>query len=211
MTDAAYIFLDESGNLDFSDKGTRYFALTAVSLRRPFAVYEALDSYKHDCIEYGLTTEYFHCSNDNIHVRGKVFDIIGCHLDAMRISSLIVEKRRVDPQLREPAVFYSEMVARILKPTMLCELGSDGKVIAITDSIPFKHRRRIAEENIRTALEQALPDSAKWQILHHASSSHYGLQVADYCCWAMHQKWEKNRPKWFDHISPSVRHEVSIP
>ena len=202
MSDAAYIFLDESGNLDFSDNGTRYFALTAVSLRRPFTVYETLDAYKHDCIEYGLTTEYFHCANDNSHVRRRVFGIIGDHLDAMRISSLIVDKRRIEARLREPAQFYSTMVARILEPAILSELGFAGDVIAITDTIPFRHRRRIAERDIRTALEQALPDSDNWQILHHASRSHYGLQVADYCCWAMHQKWEKNNPEWFDRISP---------
>ena len=211
MTNAAYIFLDESGNLDFGEKGTRYFALTAVSMQRPFTMYEALDSYKHDCIEFGLTTEYFHCANDNNHVRRRVFDIIGGHLDAMRISSLIVDKQRVEPRLREPALFYSEMVARILEPAMLSELDLGEEVIAIADTIPFKRRRKIAREDIRTALKQALPDSAKWQILHHASSSHYGLQIADYCCWAMYQKWEKNKSEWFDRISPSVCHEVNIP
>ena len=211
MTDTAYVFLDESGNLDFSNRGTRYFALTAVALRRPFTMYEALDSYKHDCIEYGLPTEYFHCANDNRYIRGKVFDIISDHLDAMRISSLIVDKLQVESRLRRPDIFYSEMVARILEPTMLDELGSGGKAIVITDSIPFKHRRRIAEQNIRTALEQALPESAKWEIMHHQSRSHYGLQIADYCCWAMHQRWEKDRPEWFDRIRASVHSEISIP
>ncbi len=182
MTNSAYIFLDESGNLDFSEKGTQYFALTTVSLRRPFTVYEALDSYKHDCIEYGLTTEYFHCANDNNHVRRKVFDIIGGHLDAMRISALIVDKQRVEPRLREPALFYSEMVARILEPAMLGELGSDGEVIAIIDTMPFTQGRRTAETRIRTALEQMLPSSADWRVLYHQSRSHYGLQIADYCC-----------------------------
>ena len=211
MTNATYIFLDESGNLDFSDRGTRYFALTAVSLSRPFKVYEALDSYKHDCIEYGLPTEYFHCAEDNRLVRGEVFGIIGNHLDAMRISSLIVDKRRIEPRLKKPDVFYSEMVARILEPTMLDELVSGVKVIAITDRMPFKHRHRIMRDNIRAALEQALPEYANWQIFHHESRSHYGLQVADYCCWAMFHKWENGNLEWFDRIGASVRHEVSIP
>ena len=55
----AYLFLDESGNLDFSDRGTRYFVLTSVSMVRPFRIYDALDAYKCDCLEYGLENEHF--------------------------------------------------------------------------------------------------------------------------------------------------------
>jgi hypothetical protein len=51
MAGCAYIFLDEAGNLDFSLKGTSYFVLTSVSMRRPFPACTALDAYKHDCIE----------------------------------------------------------------------------------------------------------------------------------------------------------------
>lgn len=50
MTHCAYLFLDESGNLDFSDRGTRYFVLTSVSMVRPFRMYDALDAYKYDCL-----------------------------------------------------------------------------------------------------------------------------------------------------------------
>lgn len=57
MTRCAYIFLDESGNLDFSASGTRYFVLTSVSMERPFSMYDALDGYRYDCIESGAIHE----------------------------------------------------------------------------------------------------------------------------------------------------------
>ena len=40
MNRCAYIFLDEAGNFDFSQNGTRYFVLTSVSTRRPFAAHD---------------------------------------------------------------------------------------------------------------------------------------------------------------------------
>ncbi len=46
MNERIYIFLDESGNLDFSPKGTRWFVLTVVSMRRPFRMSGALDSVR---------------------------------------------------------------------------------------------------------------------------------------------------------------------
>jgi hypothetical protein len=105
MNRCAYLFLDEAGNFDFSPKGTRYFVLTSVSTRRPFAAHGPLDDYKHDCLEYGLNTEYFHCADDNARVRGRVFEVIASHLDGLRIDSLIVEKAKIDPALREDKRF----------------------------------------------------------------------------------------------------------
>jgi len=37
-----YIFLDESGNFDFSPKGTKYFVLSAVSTLDPVASHAPL-------------------------------------------------------------------------------------------------------------------------------------------------------------------------
>ena len=61
MNNCAYIFLDESGNLDFGKSGTRYFVLTCIAVRRPFTSFDALDDYKHTVLEKGGNIEYFHC------------------------------------------------------------------------------------------------------------------------------------------------------
>ena len=123
MTRCAYIFLDESGNFDFSVNGTRYFVLTSVSMRRPFRWLKPINDCKYDCIEYGLDNQYFHCTDDNKHVRGKVFDIIGDHLDAMYIDSLVVEKRKVSPPLWEDRRFYPEMLGHLLRSVLKTPVG----------------------------------------------------------------------------------------
>ena len=154
MNNCAYIFLDEAGNFDFGTTGTRYFVLTSVSTQRPFLWFGSLDGFKYDCIEYGLEDEYFHCANDNRHVRGRVF--------------------------------------------------------VITDTIPVNRKRRAIERGIQGALATMLPSGMKYRMLHHNSRSHYGLQVADYCCWAIHRKWQTGESGWFDHIKPAVRSESDI-
>ena len=141
MTRCAYIFLDESGNLDFGVRGTRYFILTAISTRRPFQWLEPLDGFKYDCIEYGLQEEYFHCSEDNRYVRGKVFGIIGSNLGDVRIDSLIVEKNELASELREDTRLYPEMLGSLLKSVSIREeySGADS-VMVITDAIPVNRR-----------------------------------------------------------------------
>ena len=101
MSGCVYVFLDESGNLDFSAHGSRYFVLTSISMERPFPAVMSMDAYKHDLLEYGLDLEYFHCYRDGKTVRHRVFELIASHLDGMCIDYLVVEKAKVEPVLQE--------------------------------------------------------------------------------------------------------------
>ncbi|OHC69590.1 MAG: hypothetical protein A3H93_02840 [Rhodocyclales bacterium RIFCSPLOWO2_02_FULL_63_24] len=47
-------------------------------------------------------------------------------------------------------------------------------------------------------------------ILHHASRSHYGLQIADYCNWAVFRKWQKGEVEFYDLIKPALKSEFDI-
>ena len=211
MTRCTYIFIDESGNFDFSADGTRYFVLTSVSTRRPFQWLQAFDDCKYDRIEYGLDSEHFHCSDDNKHVRGMVFDILSAHLDGMRIDCLAVEKAATDPALREDKRFYPAMLGRLLQRVLPEEFSLNAdEVIVITDTIPVNKKRKAIEKGIQLALAKMLPSGMKYRILHHDSRSHYGLQVADYCCWAVYRKLQTGETSWFNRIRPALRNKLDI-
>ncbi len=211
MAECAYLFLDEGGNFDFSPSGTRHFVLTSVATRRPFPSHGPLDDYKHDCLEYGLDTEYFHCADDNPRVRRRVFELIAANLDSLRIDCLVVEKSKTGPALREDKRFYPEMLGHLLKFVIPRELkNSVDEVIVITDTIPIQKKRQAVEKAIKGALAAMLPAGMRYRILHHASRSHYGLQVADYCNWAVFRKWQKGETEFYDRIKPAVRSEFDI-
>ena len=117
----AYIFLDESGNFDFSANGTRYFLLTSISMHRPFGVYADLESYKYDCIENGGDVEYFHCYDDHWAVRDSVFGVIAAHLDEIRIDCLVIEKRKTRPALQEDKRLYQWTLGYLLRRVLSLE------------------------------------------------------------------------------------------
>ncbi len=54
-----YIFFDESGNFDFSDKGTKYFLLTSITKERPFEAFKALHNLRYDLAEEGCVWSLF--------------------------------------------------------------------------------------------------------------------------------------------------------
>lgn len=206
MSGTVYVFVDEAGNLDFSPNGTRYFVFASVCAERPFPWQASLDGLRYDCIEYGLNTEHFHCSADNWHVRRKVFGVLGEYPETMRTDYLVIEKRCVPTALRSASAFYAAMLGRLLRKVVLAELATGTtEIITITDTIPVGRKRRAVEKAARLTLSRTLPGAGAYRILHHASRSHYGLQVADYCCWAAQRKWQMGEEAWMSQLQPTVR------
>ncbi len=210
MSQDVYLFLDESGNLDFSSSGTRFFVLTCVTMTRPFKINAQLEEYKYDCLEWGMGQEGFHCAEDNAHVRSKVFGIIAANLDEILVDSLIVEKSKTGPALRDDSRFYPEMLGYLLRYVLEKLPDQVDEVTIITDTIPLQRKRQAVEKAIKKTLSKMLPTGPRYRILHHGSRSHYGLQVADYCSWAIYRRWEAKDSRWFMLIRPAVRSQFDI-
>lgn len=204
-----YIFLDEGGNFDFSPSGTKYFTLTSVAMCRPFAIREPWDDYRHELLEFGRDVEYFHCADDNRYLRGRLFGILNAHSQGFRIDSLIVEKAKAGPALRADARFYPEMLGYLLRHIFEKHNGYN-EIIVITDSIPHNKKRKAVEKGVKHALKNMLPAGMRYRVLHQASRSHYGLQVADYCNWAVYRKWDAGETTYYDQIKSAIHSEFEI-
>lgn len=206
-----YVFLDEAGDFNFSASGTRFFALTSITTTRAFPWDAPLLSLKFDLIEVGLDIEYFHAAEDRQAVRDQVFKIIGAHLSNLRIDSLIIEKRKTGPALQVLEKFYPGMIGYLLRYVLDPQnLGDIAEVIVITDNIPVSKKREAVEKAIKQTLSRMLPSGTKYRILHHASKSCVGLQMADYCNWAIFRKWERGDLRSYDLIRSGLRSEYDI-
>lgn len=206
-----YIFLDESGNLDFSIKGTKYFVLTSISKTRPFGAYKEMTELKYDLIESGLNMEYFHASEDRQVVRDKVFEIVKKHLKGIRIHSLIIEKRKTGKALRAEENFYPEIMGYLIKYVLNgVNLAEIKEVLIFTDSIPIKRKRNAIEKAIKEVLKRVLPDTLNYKIFHHVSKSNLELQTVDYCSWAIYRKWESNDSRSYAFIENVIKSEFDI-
>jgi len=206
-----YVFLDEGGNFDFSAKGTKYVTLTCVSATRPFTWFEPLANLRYDLLETGLDLERFHASEDHWKVRQQAFDVISSHVDSLRIDSLIVEKQKTAPYLQPIEVFYPRMLGYLLQYVIKGGLRRGyEQVLVITDTLPLKKKRNAIRKGIQLKLPQMLPDSATYDILHHTSQSSIGLQLADYCNWAIYRKWQGGDQASYAKIQKAIESEFDI-
>lgn len=206
-----YMFVDEGGNFDFSEKGTTFFTLTCVATERPFRIYQEIDNYKYDLIENDFPLEFFHCAENNKHIRSKMLSLIKNYLSKLRIDSLIVEKRKTAPALQEPTKFYPLMLGYLLAYVLRdYRSGQFSKIVIITDSMPQASKRQAMEKSTKAILATMLPKGTNYTILHHAAKSHYGLQIVDYCNWSIFRKWERSDNEHYRLIESAIRSEFDI-
>jgi hypothetical protein len=206
-----YIFLDEGGNLDFSKNGTKYFTLSAITLQRPFLLDPKLHNLKFDILERGLDLQRFHASEDLQPMRDRVFKIIQTEIKSFRIDTIIVEKAKTGPALQPVEFFYPRMLGYLLKYIIEhIPWTAFDEVIVITDTLPVAKKRDAVAKGIKLTLSRMLPSGVKHRVLHHASHSSMGLQVADYCNWAIYRKWEKGDSRSYVLIQNAIRSEFEI-
>jgi hypothetical protein len=206
-----YIFLDEGGNFDFSANGTKYFTLTALSATRPFFWEHDFMQAKYDLIEEGIDLELFHATEDKQTTRDRVFAALAPYLAAIRIDSLIVEKRKTRTPLQVEELFYPRMLAYLLRYIFkrVAVQGYDSMIV-MTDTIPIHKKREAVEKATKETFARMLPDTIPYQVLHHASKSCISLQVADYCNWAIYRKWANNDTRSYALIASAIKSEFDI-
>ena len=208
---AAYLFLDEGGNFDFSAKGSRYFTMTSVLKFRPFETSNRLAALRYDLIETGLDIEYFHASEDWQAVRNQVFDILCSDLDRFEVDSIVVEKPKTEPELQVGSHFYPRMLGYLLGYVLNRVLFKEvAEVIVITDQLPLQKKRKAVEKAIKHTLKEMLPDDVLYRLLHHSSKSASGLQIADYFNWAIFRAWEQGDRRSLERIEPVIKSQAEI-
>ena len=187
--DVYYLYIDESGNLDFSEKGTEWFIVTGVVMRRPFDAATSLLAYKYDCIEDGFDIERFHASEDMDVVRTGVYSRIAKHSEKCKAYSAKVHKALLPDEAKDPAKVYAIALDWLVGEAFAgVDLDEVAKVIIVTDALPMDARRRQVQKPLKALMKRRFQDEGTpYALLHHKSESDPNLQIADYMCWAVHR------------------------
>ena len=215
MTDrretTVFLYLDEAGNFDFSERGSRYYILTCVAMKRPFEHVAPLSSIKYDLIETRRVprhlTNYFefHASEDPQSTRDLVFDCIESHLSAFDIYCGIFDKRTIPIEVRDPQFLYASMFQWVMRQISLHYAANASHVIVTTDTIPVKKRSSALRQTLKSSMNDIIvPLGIDYELYHHSSESDINLQIADYCCWAIQRKWERGDDRSYKLIENAI-------
>lgn len=210
MSKDLYIAIDEAGNFDFSPNGTKYFVLSCISSSDPYPLMYDLIKLRYELLAQGRNIEYFHASEDRWDIRNMVSDILEHHNNFI-VDSVIVEKAKANPAIRELSKFYPMMFGYLLKYVLRrYEKVDYDKLIIFTDRIPVKKKKAEVERAIKKNLKKIIKLGVRYYIYHHEAKSNSFIQAADYCNWAIYIKWTKGELKPIKRIERKVASEFDI-
>jgi len=211
-----YLFIDESGNLDFSPNGTKYFVLTVLSARNPFEIGSPLLRLRYDLLPNyacGSSMEeqgYFHASEDTQNVRNNVFSIISKIDHPMRVDSVIAQKNKTNPKFhQQPLEFYRVLGEALLKYAFNRAVWQDyDHVVVVFSSLFDKKKRGILKQAFKSLIKRRARVS--FALYFHDSKFDLCNQAADYFGWAIYRKWESDDTRSYTLVEHLIKSEFPI-
>lgn len=192
-----HIHADEAGNFDFHRKGSRYYSFAVVWTEDPYPIADQLRALRFDLLKRGIDVPAFHAQNDNLRVRHQVYEILS-RTEGWQFCAVVVDKARVFPALQAPQRFYPTFLAPSLRFILRSrQTALASSVLICTDSIPNMKRKKGVEKAIKLECGHEIPKGKTFHVYHHPSASNFWLQVADYCCWAVHRKHEHSDDSYY--------------
>ena len=201
-----YVFADEAGNFDFSDKNgaSQFFILTTVTADSP-DVGDDLLKLRRALAWDGIALESnFHATEDAQAVRDQVFGVLVAH--DFRIDTTILEKRKTKPHLAtQPERFYKTAWYLHFKFVAPLVASASTELLVVAAQIGTKKRRKAMRLGIADVVDQST--MCEWEVAFWPAGSDPCLQVADYCCWAIQRKYEKSDTRSYDLIKDKIETE----
>ena len=193
-TNTLYVFIDESGNMDFSEKWTKHFVLAAITTRNPLSSSSRLQSLKYQYLgkNFGWTEyQHFHASEDKQIIRDGVFESIADMWD-ISIDWLWALKSKTHPSLRSRDKFYTLLWGAIVSYLLKKWKNSNyEKIVIIFDKALTNKEQNAFYAEVKPKLKLIWKPYA---IYFHHTYSDFNWQIADYLAWAKYvslEKWEQ--------------------
>lgn len=200
-----HVYLDESGNWEFSAKGTRYFSIGVLWTLDPAPLAASLQALRFELLREGLDIESFHASPDKQSTRNRVFEAM-LRVPNWEFTAFLMEKRRVNPSIRDPQRFYPAIALPAVRLALRYGASSASRVLVFADTINLATNAK--REGVLKAIKRACADQLKDGQPHHAYShrreSNTLLQAVDYCLWAVARKWEKGDARAYAGVRPRL-------
>ncbi|WKZ24550.1 MAG: DUF3800 domain-containing protein [Patescibacteria group bacterium] len=199
-----YIFIDESGNFDFSHKGTRHFILTSITTKHPFYSRDKFINLKYELLNKGNDQEFFHATEDRQFVRDRVFNLIK-NLDDMEIDIVAVKKGLFDNKFLTDEEFY-KIISKKLLDNIYYRYDIDknlDSIIVVLGKIFTRQKHESILKNLKNYLKRRF--RRRFYIYFHRSEADINCQIVDYCSWAGFVYVERGEERPLKEINGQIK------
>jgi hypothetical protein len=206
------VFVDESGDLGFSEKATKYFIVAYVEYETPVRLRTELRRLLkrlHKKERYSANRNELKFSRMDDYCRKKVLQKIA-ECDAS-LGIVVMEKARVKPDLRkDPTILYNWSVVHNIMLSLIPQITAGNKIqLTFDKSLPMWKINKFnlyATDKAKYLLNEQgnnfLPDCISLD--HIVSEREFCLQAADAVAGAYFQKYQKQNDEYVKIIEHKV-------
>lgn len=199
-------FVDESGDLGFSEKSTKYFVVAYVLTLQYGIVRTRINRLKKRFNRDRRFAGEFKFSNDPPDIRSSLLDLL-CGLP-LEIGIFVVEKSSVREHLRDKKnILYNYLVVEPVVSTIISNYEPERIEIVVDKRMT---KELVSEFNVylsgkvgwKSHLEDK--DPPPHSVQHADSTSEPCLQAADYVSGSTFRKFECNDDKYYERIKSKI-------
>lgn len=186
-----YVFVDESGNFDFTNKGTDHFVIAAVYTMDPCVSAAALQALKYELLAARSNQLEFHATENSRGTRARVAEVIRSQSPHIAVHTIYADKHYAHPKLHSSVAILSLFGTALARWLSLAVKGNYDQIVLVFDSVLTGKQRDAFLKGVKPALKAL---HIPFHICFHPVKSDLNGQIADYFAWSMFRSLEANDP-----------------
>lgn len=200
----SYIFLDESGDLGFSERSSRWFILTIVFTNNHRKIEKCVKK-----VHRGLRKKYkrvseLHAYHADSVTRKRILKLLS-ETEDLKILCIILNKKKVYTDLQNQKSYLYNYTANVLLDRLHNKkiLKSRDKILIYIDQ---RETNKFLKKNFEDYLGSNLIKKGNnhFEIKIRPSHTEKCLQAVDFISWSIFRKYEKNDYEYYEIIKNKV-------
>jgi hypothetical protein len=201
-----YIYLDESGDLGFSEKASNYFVITLLFVNEPSPIKKCIKKIRYKKLKkqlQKLPEIKAYNSNDRIQIM-----VLRCLITTeIEVHTIVLNKATISKKLKKENL-YNYLTGMLIEE---CALLKHPSVTLVVDRRTYKyHVIREFDQYIKFKVESQLSLKTKFQIHHKDSETDGGLQAVDFISWSIFRNYEWKDSRFYDLIKEKITIEKKL-
>ncbi len=200
----SYIFLDESGDLGFSRRSSKWFILTIILTNNHRQVEKSVKKVHKGLKKKYKTVKELHAYHADAITRKRILRLLS-EVEDLKILCIILNKKKVYIDLRNQKSYLYNYTANIL-----LERLNHKKVLNPKDEVKIyidqRETNKFLKKNFENYLKSNLKKWGNGKIAITIKPSHTEkcLQAVDFISWAIFRKYERGDYEYYEVIKNKI-------
>jgi hypothetical protein len=154
-----YVFIDESGNFDFTPKGTKHYFVNGFATFDPVTLREELVRLRYQLLREGYDHDYFHASEDPQFIRDEVFRLLKTLDNTYELHTVWVQKNKTHSSLYKEAqvkkngsisykstglCLYQKLIACLLQYIFVGKANNVDRIVIVIGALFTGDKKKIS-------------------------------------------------------------------